>query len=245
MVRDRGRTVTLPWPRVRNLLSFAGAVAGGDEKAIARAYTALRRSGAGADDVAEVLALVSAFCGWPAALGGYGAVFEADPTFRPGPAPRPRTRGAARAAGRRNFTAVYGIHAPAILARIARFDPTLAELLLEVPYGEIYARPLLPLAVKELVACLLLVHLGRRRELRGHLLGALRCGATQVELEAVIALARRQVGADRASIASEELERAAALARQGARPAERMKGAEPAPLGTSSALRRPRGERAG
>lgn len=194
-------------PRTEAILRLAHATAFGTRKAVRAALVALRRAGGSSRDAAEVFALESAFCGWPTCLFGFARLLEDDPAFRPAARRRPKDRSAARRAGIANFRAVYGRDAPAILGRIRRYDEALAALLLEVPYGEIYARAHLSLRTKELVACLLLASSGRKRELRGHLMGALRAGASVRELDGVMTIV------DEASGKACGIEAAAALRR--------------------------------
>lgn len=166
---------------------------------MARAGRAFRRAGGTTEQIRELFALLSAFCGWPAALAAHSAVNNggAPPRTR---APRPRDRVQARRRGWENFQAVYGDRADTIFDRVRTFDPSLSELLLEVPYGELYARPLLDLRVKETLACLFLTLLEREPELRGHAQGARRCGARPRDLEIAMQVVEDLAGKRRARI---------------------------------------------
>jgi alkylhydroperoxidase/carboxymuconolactone decarboxylase family protein YurZ len=176
----------------RAILELAAAAAAGRHRATAAACRRFLRRGGSPHAAAELFALLSAFCGWPTALAAFAALVEAAPGFRPRAMTRPRDRRAARREGWRRFRDVYGDLAPELHARIEGFDPSLGALLLEVPYGELYARPLLSMATKEAVACLLLALQVREPELRGHVRGARRCGLSEEELRGALRIAARR-----------------------------------------------------
>lgn len=181
-------------PRDRALLELAAAVALGPADKVGMAFQDFIDLGGRRAGVRALFALSSAFCGWPTCLAAFRQI-EA----RLGQAPLPRdstpTRAQARREGRRNLRAVYGARASRILERVRGYDPALARLLLEAPYGEIYGRRSLTLTQKELVACLFLTLQGRRRELHGHLLGALRVGGRADEIAETLEIAREALQA--------------------------------------------------
>lgn len=78
--------------------------------------------------------------------------------------------------------------------RLEALDPDLKTYILEFAYGEIYARPGLDLKTKELLACVLLLSQGQTRELKTHMRGALRSGATETELRESLLLAIPYLG---------------------------------------------------
>lgn len=194
-MRARRKNRPRPAPRA-TLLELAAAAAAGPGGEVAERAAAHLEAGGTWEQIGDLFGMVSAFCGWPAALAAHAAVRDlAPPPTRP--VARPASRRTARRLGLATFRRVYGPHADAILARIQSYDDHLAELLLEIPYGEIYGRPHLELRDRELAACALLSVLGRDRELRGHALGALRCGATVADLAGVATCVRVSEGAAR------------------------------------------------
>ncbi|MFN7972245.1 MAG: carboxymuconolactone decarboxylase family protein [Acidobacteriota bacterium] len=193
--------------RARALLELAGTAAIGSPDALRARYEAARRAGASDGAVRDLLALCSAFCGWPTCLSAFGELPE---LARRRSAPPPPRRNAARKAGLATLRAVYGGNLPAILARIRSFDPALCRLVIEVPYGELYQRRGLSLPLKELAACVLLAIQGRKRELHGHLKGALRVGVSREQLRQAIAISRHLI-ADAVAIAPERADHALAL----------------------------------
>ena len=82
---------------------------------------------------------------------------------------------------------IFGEQHDRIQARLESLDPDLARYIREFAYDTVYQRPGLDLKTKELLACALLTSLGAESELRTHLRGALRAGASETEVrEALI-----------------------------------------------------------
>jgi alkylhydroperoxidase/carboxymuconolactone decarboxylase family protein YurZ len=61
-----------------------------------------------------------------------------------------------------------------------------ARAVLEQAYGRVLARDGLSAARREVLACAALTALGQDRQLASHARGAVRCGATPQEVEAVL-----------------------------------------------------------
>jgi thiamine pyrophosphokinase len=93
---------------------------------------------------------------------------------------------------------VWGRHAERIDAGLRRVDPVLGDLVRRVAYDEVFADPSLGLRERELLALAHLLTLGGELELRTHLHGALRAGATPEELRALLAHAAMFIGFPRA-----------------------------------------------
>ena len=89
---------------------------------------------------------------------------------------------------------IWGNKASAIEARLRALDPELADLVLEVAYERVFARPGLELKTKELLAVAHLISVGSESELRTHLHGALNCGASPLEIRETILHAAMFVG---------------------------------------------------
>ncbi len=82
---------------------------------------------------------------------------------------------------------IFGDQHDRIQQRLSALDPDLAQYIRDFAYDTVYQRPGLDLKTKELLACALLTSLGAETELKTHLRGALRAGASETELrEALI-----------------------------------------------------------
>jgi len=89
---------------------------------------------------------------------------------------------------------LWGNQKERIEARLENLDPNLKRYILEFAYGEIYPRAGLELKFKELLACALLMSLGVSSELKTHLRGALRAGASELELRETLLFAIPYLG---------------------------------------------------
>lgn len=100
---------------------------------------------------------------------------------------------------------IFGAQEERILARLAALDPGLMTYVRDFAYDTVYERPGLDLKTKELVACALLTSLGSPPELRTHLRGALRAGATEQEVRETLLLCVPYLGFPRVVGAFEQL----------------------------------------
>jgi 4-carboxymuconolactone decarboxylase len=73
-------------------------------------------------------------------------------------------------------------HVDAAIAKRNAFSEAFQDLITRYAWGEIWARPGLPRQTRSLITVAMLVALNREEELRMHLRGALRNGATQEEI---------------------------------------------------------------
>ncbi len=89
---------------------------------------------------------------------------------------------------------LWGDQKERIEARLEGLDPDLKRYILEFAYGEIYPRAGLELKFKELLACVMLMSLGVSGELKTHLRGALRAGASELELRETLLFAIPYLG---------------------------------------------------
>ncbi|GBF04981.1 carboxymuconolactone decarboxylase [Deinococcus aerius] len=101
---------------------------------------------------------------------------------------------------------IFGEQEERILARLAALDPDLMRYVRDFAYDTVYERPGLDLKTKELVASALLVSLGSPTELRTHLRGALRAGATEAEVREVLLLCVPYLGFPRVVAAFTQLQ---------------------------------------
>ncbi|WP_102126155.1 carboxymuconolactone decarboxylase family protein [Deinococcus planocerae] len=102
--------------------------------------------------------------------------------------------------------AIFGAQEERILARLAALDPDLMGYVRDFAYDTVYERPGLDLKTKELVACALLVSLGSPTELRTHLRGALRAGASEREVREALLLCVPYLGFPRVVAAFSQLQ---------------------------------------
>lgn len=101
---------------------------------------------------------------------------------------------------------IFGAQEERILARLAALDPNLMTYIRDFAYDTVYERPGLDLRTKELVACALLTSLGSPPELRTHLRGALRAGATEAEVRETLLLCVPYLGFPRVVAAFAQLQ---------------------------------------
>ena len=101
--------------------------------------------------------------------------------------------------------AIFGAQEDRILARLAALDPSLMAYVRDFAYDTVYERPGLDLRTKELLACALLASLGSPPELRTHLRGALRAGATEQEVREALLFCVPYLGFPRVVAAFEQL----------------------------------------
>ena len=84
------------------------------------------------------------------------------------------------------FDRIYAADARAVRAMLATGHPQFERWVLRHAYGQVLSRPGLSADRRELLAVAALAALGQERQLAGHARGALRCGATKAEIEAVL-----------------------------------------------------------
>ncbi|KEF34385.1 4-carboxymuconolactone decarboxylase [Deinococcus sp. RL] len=103
-------------------------------------------------------------------------------------------------------TQIFGAQEERILTRLSRLDPDLMAYIRDFAYDTVYERPGLDLKTKELLACALLTALGSPPELRTHLRGALRAGATEAEVREALLFCVPYLGFPRVVAAFGQLE---------------------------------------
>ncbi len=101
---------------------------------------------------------------------------------------------------------IWGSQAARVRADLARRHGALAELIERVAYEGVFERPGLDLRSRELLALAHLITVGQGDDLRTHLIGALRAGATPDELREVVLHAAMFVGFPRALAAADALQ---------------------------------------
>jgi 4-carboxymuconolactone decarboxylase len=100
---------------------------------------------------------------------------------------------------------IFGQQHDRIFERLSALDPDLAGYIRDFAYDTVYERPGLDLKTKELLACTLLLGLGSPDELKTHLRGAIRAGATEQEVRETLLFAAPFVGFPRVVAAFAQL----------------------------------------
>jgi 4-carboxymuconolactone decarboxylase len=182
--------VTGNWPQVRAVLHAAPA----DE--LDRRWR-------------EVALMVHVFAGVPRGVEAYAVIESAGGLGPLEPEERlePDSAGRTPTDGEALFARIYAESTEDVRAMLARGHPLFARGVLEYAYGRILCRPGITPDRRELYACAALAVMGQERQLASHARGAVRCGATQDEVLAVI-----EAVADLAS--AERMESARLVARR-------------------------------
>lgn len=100
---------------------------------------------------------------------------------------------------------IFGSQEERILERLAQLDPDLMAYIRDFAYDTVYQRGSLDLKTKELLACVLLASLGSPPELRTHLRGAMRAGASEQEVREALLFCIPYLGFPRTVAAFEQL----------------------------------------
>ena len=87
---------------------------------------------------------------------------------------------------RRIYGGVYG----KMIARMQGFHPDLARWILEDGYGKVLSRPLLSVCERELLVVAVLGMLDVPAQLKSHCLGAVRVGADEAQVQAMLRVSR-------------------------------------------------------
>lgn len=145
----------------------------------------------------EAVLMVHVFAGVPRGVESYGVLADAGGLGTPAPdeLAEPTTGGDAL------FARIYGDAQGEVRALLARDHPLFARHVLEHAYGRVLCRPGLSADRRELCACAALAVLGQERQLASHARGAVRCGATPAEVEAVVEAVADLAGPEHATAA--------------------------------------------
>lgn len=189
---------------------YAAAMALGDLETARTALRAARAAGARRVAAEETGLMLMLYAGYPAALEGLRVLNE---TW-PGRARRSREGSPARwrAAGEALCARVYGPSYARLVPAVRSLHPDLAAWMIEHGYGRVLSRPGLSARLRELLTVAALAALGWPRQLVSHLLGALRVGATEREVEAALLLGASAAGEQASAAARAEWARLLATA---------------------------------
>jgi alkylhydroperoxidase/carboxymuconolactone decarboxylase family protein YurZ len=135
-------------------------------------------------DLQEAALQVFLFAGYPRGIDALEDVREAAGAPPPPPVHAPDD---AAAEGRALFARIYGPHTETVLAKLEALHPDLARFVVRDAYGQVLGRPFLGIVDRELLAVAMLAALGLRAQLRAHVHGALRVGATPAQVRAAVA----------------------------------------------------------
>lgn len=137
-------------------------------------------------DLQEAALQVFLFAGYPRGIDAFEDLY----TALDGEAPAPAVEGAPGdllARGRALFARIYGPHTEPVLAKLSLLHPDFARFVLRDAYGQVLGRPFLGILVRELMAVAMLAALDFRAQLRAHVHGARRVGATPEQVRAAVA----------------------------------------------------------
>ncbi len=189
--------------RTRHLARIAAAAASGQRALLKPWYAAAHADGVSTDDLFEATLQVFLFAGFPRTIDAFEELHAALPDA---PAPpreggdessesdQEQTDGDVARRGRAYFDAIYEQHAAAVLKKLTDLHPDFARLTLRGAYGRVLARPFLPRADRELMAVAMLAVMGLRAQLRAHVHGAERTGATADQIRGAVAAAEEAAG---------------------------------------------------
>lgn len=194
-----------------SLAPLAAAAAAGRRDAVAPLTRAALGAGCTPTEVREALLTLAPFCGFPRTLD---AVAEARPLL--GEAPAPEADGTAwPARGASFFDRVYGGDADRVRAGLASLDLDVARWIEEDAYGKALSRPGISASLRERIGVVLLAAQGLRNQLKGHVRGAMNCGASAEEVTAFLDAAAPFLPPAELAFAKETVSRAAAGATSG------------------------------
>jgi alkylhydroperoxidase/carboxymuconolactone decarboxylase family protein YurZ len=160
---------------------IVAAAARGLRDALPERYRAAAEAGIPAADLSEATLQVFLFAGYPRTIGAFEALKEALPDAATPPSEPERSDFYAR--GRATFQKVYGEHTDTVLAKLEGLHPDFARYVIHDAYGQVLGRPFLPLKERELLAVAMLAALDLAPQLRSHVHGAKKAGATEDEVE--------------------------------------------------------------
>jgi len=155
------------------------AAAAGRADELPGLYRAALDDGVPPNDLAEATLQVFLFAGYPRTIVAFQALHE----VAPGPPPLEPPREDYAERGREVFGQVYGKHAESVLEMLGDLHPDFARYVVHDAYGQVLGRPFLPLVERELLAVAMLSALDLSEQLKAHVRGAMRAGASEDEVK--------------------------------------------------------------
>ena len=161
------------------------------------------------EPILELLLQLSLFAGYPRcinALAAFRQTFGQD-VGAGSPKLLDDDVGRRRREGEALFERIYGDNTERVLADLTAYHPELRDWILVGAYGRVLARPALSARLRELAAVAALIVSGDVRQLSSHARGAIHCGATPREVEAVVDLVAPLIDEDARARARRILDR--------------------------------------
>jgi 4-carboxymuconolactone decarboxylase len=173
-------------PRAIRGLALAAAAAAAGRRDLTRAVlrVVLARGG-DPEAVREVLLQTYLFAGYPRAINALAELATLAPVPEPAPlplSPAPGEGSGWSRDGEALCRRIYGSRYPKLREVMGRISPDLGRWMVVEGYGKVLSRPRLDSRVRELTAVAALVPLDVPDQLRAHLRGALRVGASGDEV---------------------------------------------------------------
>lgn len=175
---------------------MSAVLAARDDAALERELRALADDGT-VDPAAVEEALLQSylFVGYPVALNALALWRRASGRAAPPPSEDDWEGWTER--GARVCRTVYGGQYDELRENVRALHPDMERWMVAEGYGKVLGRPGLDLATRELCTVALLAVLDAPRQLYSHLRGALHAGASETDIEAVLADAGAPAGAER------------------------------------------------
>jgi 4-carboxymuconolactone decarboxylase len=186
-IRPRADAAGLDARRARLVTLFAAVVT--HDRATLEAVR--RAAPVGEPDAAwrEVVLMAHLFCGFPRTLAAFEVLERVGGVGAPSEQELSAADSVVDAEGAALFDRIYGSSADTVRDALRGFHPDLARWIAEHAYARVLARPALEPATRELCAVAALAITGHDRQLASHARGAIRCGATAVDVQATLDLA--------------------------------------------------------
>ncbi len=185
----------------------AAAAALGRRDLLDTLYPDALQAGIPLEDLQETTLQVFLFAGYPRTIVAFESLAASAPSYTPPPMEPDRPDLDER--GRELFARIYGTHTERVLGHLQELHPDFRRYVVRDAYGQVLARPFLPVEERELLAVAMLGAMRLPRQLRAHVRGALNVGASaeQIEtaLEAVEAVAGTEAAAQARAVAQEVL----------------------------------------
>ena len=157
----------------RHLVQIAAAAALGKKERLSGLYRAALDDGVDPQALLEAALQVIPFAGFPRTIDALLALREHTDV-----APLIEPPGDHEARGRGLFQRIYEGNAAKVEAMLTGLHPDFARFTLAYAYGDVMTRPFLEPADRELMAIAMLSAMGLKEQLKAHVKGALRCGAS-------------------------------------------------------------------
>ncbi len=183
--------------RIRLLCGTAAAAALGRRDLLGTLYPDALSAGIPLEDLQETTLQVFLFAGYPRTIVAFESLAAAAPSYAPPPAEPDRPDLDER--GRELFARIYGPHTERVLSHLHDLHPDFQRYVVRDAYGQVLARPFLPVEERELLAVAMLGAMRLPRQLRAHVRGALNVGASKDQIETALEAVEAAAGADAAS----------------------------------------------